>query len=309
MLQRYSVKKSLMEKDLLKYANVSWPQHRIPRIIHQTYRTYNIPEIWNTSIQSIIETNYKDFQYHRWSHEDMRLFVQKHQPEFYRKTYINYKYDMQRIDSFRYVLMYHVGGIYIDMDNGCNYPLKYIVTTMEALDPYSPYLALFPAEDTFGLQTDFIISTSNHPIFKQFISNLHLFNHNYLLHHLTILLSAGPLYATFQERFFNQTEKQIVRILDNQIYNTIFWKTNGGTWFERDTLIILYIYYNRNIILKYCVIILIFIIIIIILFKRRRIDFLIKLTIKQSNHIFYPRNFRRKLFKLFKNKIPSKQIT
>ena len=67
---------------------------------------------------------------------------------------------MQRTDSFRYVLMYHLGGIYINMDNGCNYPLISLIRTMESLNPNLSYLALFPAENTFGLQTDFLISTA-----------------------------------------------------------------------------------------------------------------------------------------------------
>ncbi|UJR11725.1 hypothetical protein I4U23_015906 [Adineta vaga] len=286
LFKRSSSEKYLIEKDLLTYGNVSWPKQRIPRLIHQTYKTYDIPPVWNRSVQSIIETNFQDFQYYRWTHEEMRLFVQKYEPKFYRKVYINYKYEMQRIDSFRYVLMYHLGGIYIDMDNGSNYPLKSVLRTMEALDPYSPYLALFPSEDTFGLQTDFLISTSNHPLFKQMISNLDSFNHNYLVHHLTILLSAGPLYATFQERIFKQTNQHVVRILHNQIYKSIFWKTNGGTWFERDTLIILYIHKNRYTILRYFIVILIFIIILFI--KHRFVS--MKSNFIRFIHIKFHRN-------------------
>ncbi|CAF1536693.1 unnamed protein product [Adineta ricciae] len=222
--------KYLTKDDLIKYGNVNGSRKRIPRLIHQTYETLNIPPIWNKSIQSILETNSKDFQYIQWTHKQMKFFVKKHEPKFYHQTYVHYKYEMQRIDSFRYVLMYHLGGIYLDMDNGCNYPLESLLTTIETLNPNSTFLVLFPQEDTFGIQTDFIVSTAKHPIFRQFISNLHSFNHYYILHHLTILLSAGPLFATFQERFFRQTNEEIVRILQNQVYKSIFWKTNGGSW-------------------------------------------------------------------------------
>ncbi|CAF2807074.1 unnamed protein product [Rotaria sp. Silwood2] len=146
--------------DLSRYANVTWPRQRVPRVIHQTYRTYDIPAIWNTSVQSVITMNAGDFKYRRWSHADMDAFVQQHEPHFYRNTFVNYRYDMQRIDSFRYVLMFYLGGIYIDMDNGCHRPLREFVATMEALDPDSPHLALFPAEDTFGVQTDFVAPPS-----------------------------------------------------------------------------------------------------------------------------------------------------
>ncbi len=285
-LQRHSPQLSINGKDLARYANVTWPQRRVPRIIHQTYRTYDIPVIWNISVQSIIETNVNEFKYRRWTHAEMDAFVQKYEPDFYWNTYFSYKYDMQRIDSFRYVLMFHLGGIYIDMDNGCNRPFREIVATMEALDPYSPYLALFSPDDVSGLQTDFMVSTSGHPIYKQFISRLHLFNRNFLLHHLTILLSAGPLYASVQEHFFKQTDKQVVRILDNEVHRSMFWKTNGGTWYGRDTYIILHLYYNRHRIFWYCkifIICLAVLSVVITLCRCQRRHFPVTLTIIQPN--------------------------
>ncbi|CAF3609744.1 unnamed protein product [Rotaria sp. Silwood1] len=208
-LRRRSPRKYLNEIDLSRYANVTWPRRRVPRIIHQTYRTYDIPAIWNQSVQSVMTMNAGEFQYRRWSHADMDAFVRQHEPHFYWNTFVKYRYDMQRIDSFRYVLMFYLGGIYIDMDNGCTRPFREFVATMEALDPDSPYLTLFQDDDVFGLQTDFIISTAGHPIYKQFISQLPYFNHYFLLHHITILLSAGPLFAGVQERFFHQTDEQV----------------------------------------------------------------------------------------------------
>ncbi|CAF2127432.1 unnamed protein product, partial [Rotaria magnacalcarata] len=226
-LRRRSPIKYVNEADLSRFGNVSWPQQRIPRVIHQTYRTHDVPEIWNSTVQSVMKMNVGDFEYRRWSHFDMDAFVRQREPDFYRNTFVHYAYDMQRIDSFRYVLMYHIGGVYIDMDSACYRPLREFVTTLEALDPDAPYLALFPAEDAFGVQTDFIAATPGHPIYKQFISRLPLFHHYFLIHHITILLSAGPLFASFQERFFHQTDQQVVRILKNKIYITEFWKTNG----------------------------------------------------------------------------------
>jgi mannosyltransferase OCH1-like enzyme len=251
-LRRRSPQQLMNLTDLSRYANATWPRRRIPRVIHQTYRTYDIPAIWNTSVQSVIQNNVGEFKYRRWSHADMDAFVQQHEPHFYWNTFINYRYDMQRIDSFRYVLMFHLGGIYIDMDNGCDRPFRELVATMEALDPDSPHLALFRVDEAFGIQTDFMISTAGHPIYRQFISRLHLFHHYFLIHHISILLSAGPLYATVQEHLFNQTDKQVVRLMDLEVYQSMFWKTKGGTWFGRDTQVILYLYYNRNRILWYC---------------------------------------------------------
>jgi mannosyltransferase OCH1-like enzyme len=225
-----------------------------------------------------MKMNADEFKYRRWSHADMDTFVRQHEPHFYWNTFVSYQYDIQRIDSFRYVLLFHLGGIYIDMDNACHRPFRELVATMEALDPNSTHLALFSAAEVFGIQNNFMISTAGHPIYKQFISRLHLFNHNFLIYHVTILLSVGPLYVTIQEYFFKQTDKQVVRTFDNRIYRSMFWKTKGGTWFHRDTLMILYLYYNRHHVLWYCIIFAMWIaalLIVIVLFREKRRQYIL----------------------------------
>jgi mannosyltransferase OCH1-like enzyme len=197
--------------------------------------------------------------------------------------------------------LFHLGGIYIDMDNGCNRPFRELVATMEALDPVAPHLVLFSTDEAFGLQTDFMISTAGHPIFKQFISRLHLFNHYFPIHHLHILLSAGPLYATVQERFFNRTDTQVVRLLDHNVYRSMFWKTNGGTWFGRDTRVILYLYYNRHRILWYCKISTIWlavVFIVLMLYRQQRRHFSPGIIIIRSNYYTLLKNSRRGLTRL-----------
>ncbi|CAF4829103.1 unnamed protein product [Rotaria socialis] len=157
----------------------------------------------------------------------MHAFVRKHEPEFYKNTYITYKYNIQRADSFRNVVLYHLGGIYIDMDSGCNRPFKDLLATLEALDPDSPHLLAFPTDDGFGFLIDFIVSTAGHPFHKQLISRLHLFNYNFLFHYLTVYMSAGPLYVIIQERLFKSSEQQAVRILTSTVTDCFVWRGEG----------------------------------------------------------------------------------
>ncbi|CAF0998737.1 unnamed protein product [Rotaria sordida] len=144
--------RTVYENDVIRYANATSVRRRIPRLIHQTYRTHDVPSIWNATVQSVMEKNIGEFKYRRWSHAEMDAFVKKHEPQFYWKTYITYPYDMQRIDSFRYVLMLHVGGIYVDMDNGCNRPFRDLLVTLESLEPDATYLAAFPRRESFGVE-------------------------------------------------------------------------------------------------------------------------------------------------------------
>ena len=210
----------------------------------------------------------REFDYRMWSDEEIDEFVKRHEPEFYLNTYVTYPYAIQRVDSFRYVLMYHLGGIYIDIDNGCNRPFREIIATLESLDPDSPHLAAFAIDEDVGLTNDFIISTPGHPIHKQLISRLHSFNHYFLIPYLTVVLSTGPLFLRIQERLFNASQEHIVRLLDPFVYHpSLLWKTRGGMWYGLDAKLIIYIYYNCG---HICTIFLSIFIIVILLRRRQR---------------------------------------
>jgi inositol phosphorylceramide mannosyltransferase catalytic subunit len=243
VLRRRSPLRLIYEIDVERFANSSWARRRIPRLIHQIWRTHEIPSAWNASYHSVIAKNIDEFKHRLWIDEDMHAFVQKHEPYFYKNTYIKYHYEIQRVDSFRYVLLFHLGGIYIDMDNACNRPFKDLLATLESLDPDASHLAAFPRSKVFGIESDFMISSAGHPLLKQLISRLHVFNHNYVLHFYTIVMSTGPVYVSIQEHFFDSlSEGQAVRALDYKVFEPMFIQKVGGlTWVGRDASIIFYI--------------------------------------------------------------------
>ena len=260
------------ETDVARYANTTFTRRRIPRVIHHIMAYtktwgHSVPLQWNVSFQSVLARNIAEFEFRLWTDKEMHTFIQKHEPDFYKNTYITYKYDMQRVDSFRYVLLYHLGGIYIDMDNGCNRPFKDLLATLEALDPDSPHLAAFPRSEAFGVETDLLISTAGHPLYKQLISRIHLFNHYFLLHFWTILISAGPIYASIQERLFSSSsQRETVRILDYKVFQPMFiWKEKGHTWVGRDASVLFFISAKTDYLLYCCKVFTIFIIIVLLI--------------------------------------------
>jgi mannosyltransferase OCH1-like enzyme len=271
ILRRRSPLRIVYETDVIRLSNATWAQRRIPRLIHQTWRTRDIPLRWNESYHSVIAQNAGEFEHRLWVDEEMHVFVQKHEPDFYKNTYINYQYEIQRADSFRYVVLYHLGGIYIDMDNACNRPFEDLLVTLEALDPDSPLLAAFPLDSSYGIDIDFLISTPGHPLYKQLISRLHLFHHYYFLHFYTIVLSTGPLYASIQERLFNSSsQQQVVRALDYTVSHPLFTRNVGGkSWLARDAPITFYIDSNSDLIWSYCKIFSVFFIVLILVMWRR----------------------------------------
>lgn len=51
-----------------------------------------------------------------WTDADAREFIEKEYPWFL-ETFDGYPFNIQRADSIRYFVLYHFGGIYIDLDD------------------------------------------------------------------------------------------------------------------------------------------------------------------------------------------------
>jgi mannosyltransferase OCH1-like enzyme len=218
--------------------------HRIPRIIHQTWKTKDVPFHWNATVESVRQFNENQFEYRLWTDEDMHKFVHEVEPDIYEHTFLTYSLDIQRVDAFRYIILYHLGGLYIDMDNGCRQSFESLLDVLETIDKQSIHLAAFPRTTPVGVSNGFMIATKGHPLFKTLISRLSLFNHNYLIDYLTVMLSAGPTYLSINEFYFDKSSTQsAIRIIDEVVYSGIYtWHTTGKTWHGKDARIILYLY-------------------------------------------------------------------
>lgn len=86
----------------------------IPKIIMQTWKNREIPKEWSKSPESIKDLM-SDWKYVLMTDKDMDVFVQSNFPDFY-PHYRNFPHNIQRCDAFRYMWLYKVGGVYIDLD-------------------------------------------------------------------------------------------------------------------------------------------------------------------------------------------------
>jgi mannosyltransferase OCH1-like enzyme len=92
-----------------------------PKIIHQIFwdfsgknRTINeIPE-YNACSNSW-KNNHPDWEYKLWYGTEMHQYVKTNFPQFY-NIWDNLPKKIMKVDSFRYMLMYKIGGLYSDLD-------------------------------------------------------------------------------------------------------------------------------------------------------------------------------------------------
>jgi hypothetical protein len=93
----------------------------IPRIIHQTWKTSDVPPAWRAHVDTW-RHHHPGWEYRLWTDADNDEFVARHFPEFLR-IYRAYPYSIMRADAVRYMLLLKYGGLYVDLDYECLAPL------------------------------------------------------------------------------------------------------------------------------------------------------------------------------------------
>lgn len=89
----------------------------IPKIIHQTWKTNNVPENCKAYVQTW-KTLHPDWKYILWTDADLDEFIAAHYPDFL-EIFRNYPKGVQRADAARYLLLHRFGGVYTDLDTEC----------------------------------------------------------------------------------------------------------------------------------------------------------------------------------------------
>ena len=141
----------------------------IPRIIHQTWKTHDIPAKWRR-LQLTWRELHPKWEYRFWTDEDIRAFIDQHYSWFL-PIYDAYPASISRVDSFRYFVVNHFGGVYVDLDFECIRPIDELLDGKElvlGLEP--PEHTTSPSVRTRGLDqivcNAFLASVPGHPFWE-----------------------------------------------------------------------------------------------------------------------------------------------
>ncbi|KAJ7781118.1 glycosyltransferase family 32 protein [Mycena metata] len=211
---------------------------RIPRILHQTWKTGTLPEKWK-SISQECRDMMPDYEYMLWTDDSSREFIARHYPWFL-NTFDDYSYAILRADAIRYFVLYHYGGIYLDLDIGCLRPL----------DPLLVYPVILPKTIPVGVSNDLMFAQKHHPFLAQTIHNLATFDHSWILNYPTVMFSTGPMFLSVQYGIFSSQHVPggNVRILPKSLYgknaepseapHSFFTHHYGSSWHSDDAAFI-----------------------------------------------------------------------
>lgn len=106
----------------------------IPRIIHQTFRARSLlPQVLADNCRAIEALN-PDFDYRFYEDRDCESFIGETfgKPVLDRYLRIHPSYGAARADLFRYLCLYHFGGVYLDIKTSLTRPLSEVLRDDDA---------------------------------------------------------------------------------------------------------------------------------------------------------------------------------
>jgi mannosyltransferase OCH1-like enzyme len=164
-------------------------------VIHQTFKTDLIPQRWLSAQQSCRDLHHDNWTHRFWTDEDADAFLTTHYPWFLER-YRSYPYDIQRVDVLRYFILYHFGGVYLDLDIGCKKDLTALLR----------YDAVLPETNAIGVSNDVMMAIPRHPFFLQVINSLSAGSGFWGPKYTTVLFSTGPMFLTAQLQEFRRRQ-------------------------------------------------------------------------------------------------------
>ena len=178
----------------------------IPKIIHQLWEGPPLSDFFNKLVETW-KKYHPDWKYEFWNGDRMKDFVVSNYPQM-ADVLFKYKYNIQRWDLIRYLILHKLGGMYIDIDYECLESFdKHIINNDNCYFGMEPenHRIIFGKKIYFS--NSLMVTPPGHSFFEYVISHLQTASVRYTENQLfDVLSSTGPLMLTnLYEEFDNKT--------------------------------------------------------------------------------------------------------
>jgi mannosyltransferase OCH1-like enzyme len=160
----------------------------IPKLIHQTSKTEEVAANC-VPYQHKLRELHPDWKYRLWTDADNLEFVSKEYPEFL-DIFVKLPKNIMRADVIRYLLLYRLGGLYLDLDYEMVKP--YDLLNYGVVLPWETDSESLPGEGR--IVNCFMAAEPGHPFFKMVIDDLK--TNPPLSPTVDVLHTTGPFFLT-----------------------------------------------------------------------------------------------------------------
>ncbi|MDH5588773.1 MAG: glycosyltransferase [Gemmatimonadota bacterium] len=214
---------------------------RIPRIIHQTWKTHAIPSRFHGPAESW-RRRHPEWEYRLWTDDDLDAFVREEYPRLY-GLYRSYPRHIMRVDAARYMILHRMGGLYADLDVEC----------LRSFDAFAGHAVALPVTTPFGYSNDLMMAVPGHPFFARLLDRLEgaasRWARSWCPPYLQVMQATGSLFLTGSVRGWPDPEEihRIAPLLysSQDRASAYVYHHPGNTWGEWDARAIRRAYRHR----------------------------------------------------------------
>lgn len=210
---------------------------KIPHHLHQIFffeTSETLPEKLKNAKRSWIQRHPK-YSYTLWNKTSIDWLITKEYP-FLKTLYNSYGHWVRRADVARYLVLYHYGGWYVDLDVICKQSLDTLEQEAEALNK----TVIVRETEPVGCSNDFIGITKRHPFLYAVLHSLHMSNRWYIFPYANTMFSTGPTFLW--GRYLNYPNKSQFYSIDRAKYSKYIEVLHNSSWHSWDGKIVWYLF-------------------------------------------------------------------
>lgn len=164
---------------------------QIPKLIHMMWKSNDLSEEYRHNLESCKRVN-SHYQLIFWNDSSIEQFLMNNYIWFM-PTYRSYENNIEKADVARYFIIFHYGGIYMDLDMECVSDFKTIFSLAK-----KEFSIIIGEGLGGGLTNSFFGATKNHPFIKKLCLSLGHYFHipKEVSAYWSIISGTGPLFVT-----------------------------------------------------------------------------------------------------------------
>jgi mannosyltransferase OCH1-like enzyme len=197
---------TFLQEKLSSFSTEAAKQMKIPRVIHQIYEDPAGPSANELRMAQSWKEKMPNWEYRFWDRQMIHDFLEFQCPDFL-ACYHSYPFNVQRWDAIRYLILYHIGGLYVDMDYECIEPLDVLLSGSTCCMGMEPTINSRVHNKPLIVGNALMASKPGHPYMAAVIEDM---KSNFFVNYgkgdsIQVMESTGPFLVT---RVYEQFKKK-----------------------------------------------------------------------------------------------------
>jgi len=200
---------------------------QIPKIIHQIWSGIDgpLPRLF-VALGETWKNQHPEWNYEFWDNTRMVDFIQQNYPNYW-EIFNSYQYNVQRWDVIRYLILYKIGGMYVDFDSECIKSHEKLLNNKECCFSIEPEEHGWVFNKQLYFNNALMATVPEHPFVKQLLLKAFDYTPNNQKHNkvMEVLTTTGPLMIV--DLYEKYDKKESITLIESKYVSPL---TNNEVW-------------------------------------------------------------------------------